>query len=533
MQGIHILQFVKDTVLQSFGSLFRKTNGSTWGINLKVSPKQEAKSLSFSQAPVLVRKRLYNQKNKIPPGGWIESFDSQNPAEWERCLIADCPAYITKDKYELQQHCFTVQLESGLRIYIPQFELARALFLHDGFMARSALEVGQLSTEFDVLVDTNNDIAFINVMPHSRYPLKSLNEPSARAILSWILIDDEARKSFDSISKYQFRDGIDVGNYRFWDFQFDPPPLIGASFDIKGIFNEASNSMFVFEITGIRNINIELPELVEFYHPKFKEYVRGSGETGGTPSGEPPEDHTVHDEEEASSENEQIILRPPVVSFEFYKPFRTVKRPLKKQPGPTGKKNSEEFEEKAGEDVSVEEPDSIGGLPGADFEAIDDDTDDLMLYANKFDCFRQAMDLLVQNHGCEVNVVIRKLIRRGKTKKHVLSTSGEPRCLVDVTIVKYGVTYKALELDMSDEGKYLSTLLIKSPRIVSWPDDLDEIEEELQRRSLRWPWNLVRTKFKKKNVNGVPHPETAANHKGNLDPTSIEHWAERFNSWLV
>lgn len=532
MQGIYIQQFEDDTVLNSIGTLFRKTDGSAWGINLGVYPQQETRSLRFSQAPVLVRKRLYNQQNREAPKAWSEEFNSYNPAEWEVCRISDCPAYNTQNKQELKQYCFTLRLESGLQLYIPQFELARALFLHDGYMARTALEIDQLSMEFDVSVDYENEFAEIRVMPFSNYPLKSLNEPSARAILSWILIDPDARRSFDSISRYQLRDGVEINNYRRWDFQFDPPPLVGASFDVRGVYDRKTNSMFVFEITAIRNLNVELPEQVVFRHPKFKEYVRGQGQGGGNPGGKPPEGHNVHDGEEASGANEQVILRPPVVSFEFNKPFNTYKKAKKKQPGPSGKKDDGEPGEEAGKDVSVEEPDSIGGLPGADFESMENETDDAELYANKFDCFRQAMDLLVTEFGCKVTISIRKLKRRGKTKKHVLSTTGEPRCLLNILIVKYGKTYRALELDMSDEGKYLSTILIESPDEESWSTDIDEIEIELQKRSLTWPWRLLKKKFGKDNVHGIPHPETKAMHKGNLDPNSVKHWAERFNSWL-
>ncbi len=534
MLGIQIEQLDKDTVLNNIGALFRKHGSSGWGINLSFYPKQEAKSLRFSHAPVLVRKRLYNPEVKQQPGSWSETFTSQNPAYWDSCTVADCPAYMTKNKYELKQHCFRVSLETGFEIFIPQFELARALFLHDGYMARTALEPNQLSLEFDVQYDRDNDSASVYVMPHSKYPLKSLNEPAARSILSWILLSDDVRRSFDSISRYQLLNGVDINNYRYWDFQFDPPSIEGAAFDIRGIYDRDSNSMFVFEIVGIRNINTELPSTVKFYHPKFKEYVRGNGQKGGTPPGQPPEEHNVHDDEDASAANEQIILRPPVVSFEFSKPFQTIKCPQKKQPGPRGRKDEGEDSpgDKPKPDVSVEEPDTKGGLPGADFESMENDTEDAALYANKFDCFRQMVDLLVTKHGCEVTVNIRKLKRRGKTKRHVLSTSGEPRCMLDVAIEKSGINYRVLELDMSDIGKYLSTILIKSPNEAEWSTDLDEIEAELQRRSLSWPSKLLKDKFGKDNIERVPHPETAALHKGNLDPNEIEHWAERFNSWL-
>ncbi len=530
MQGIQIEQLEDDTTLHGIGTLFRRIDGSAWGINIGLFPRQDARSLRFSTAPILARKRLYNQKSKSPPGGWKDSFISANLAHWETCTIADCPAY--QNKYDRGQYCFKIQLENERTIFIPQFELARALFLHDGYLAKTSLELNQLDMEFDVQVDKDKSKAEIHVMPFSNYPLKSLNEPDARSILSWILINDEARQSFNSIAKNQLKHGMETNGYRRWDFRFDPPPVKGAEFILRGIFDQETQSMFVFEIIGIKNITVELPELVEFYHPDFKEYVRGNGQGGAGPSVEPPEDHNVHDGEDASGNNEQIILRPPVVSFEFNKPFRTIRKPEKKHPRPSGRKNDDELGEQDGGDVSVEEANAAGRLPGADFDAVENVTDNSAIYANKFDCFKKMLDLLVSKHGCQVSVALRKLKRRGRSKKHILSTTGESRCLLDVTIKKNGSVYHALELDMSDDGKYLSTILLKLPSEEHWPVQVDSIEAELQRLGLRWPTKTLKKFCGRGNYNCIPHPETKSTHKGNLDPASVEHWATRFFSWI-
>ena len=225
-------------------------------------------------------------------------------------------------------------------------------------------------------------------------------------------------------------------------------------------------------------------------------------------------------------------MRPPVVSFEFDKPFRTIKKPKKKQPAAVGKKDDDEPEDKAPKDVSLEDPDATGKYAGGDFEGAEDETDDSAIYANKFDCFTQMLELLVAKHGCQISSNLRKLKRKGRSKKHVLSTTGEARCLFDVTIEKDGDIYHALELDMSDEGKYLSTMLLKLPTERDWPEQIDILESELQRLSLRWPSKTLRKFCGRGNFHGVPHPETKANHKGKLDPASVEHWAERFFSWI-
>lgn len=60
MRDIRFDGLSDDTKILSIGSLFRKTNGSQWGVNLGLFPAQNKKSLTLSNAPVLVRKRVLN-----------------------------------------------------------------------------------------------------------------------------------------------------------------------------------------------------------------------------------------------------------------------------------------------------------------------------------------------------------------------------------------------------------------------------------------------------------------------------------------
>ncbi|RWT40928.1 hypothetical protein DN613_06025 [Aeromonas caviae] len=52
-------------------------------------------------------------------------------------------------------------------LFAPSLELARVLFLHDGYLSRSALEPDYLRSEFSIEYPGPN-VARVNVLPSSR-----------------------------------------------------------------------------------------------------------------------------------------------------------------------------------------------------------------------------------------------------------------------------------------------------------------------------------------------------------------------------
>jgi len=87
----------------------------------------------------------------------------------------------------------------------------------------------------------------------------------------------------ESITKYQKLNGEERGQYRNWNFQFDPPPLCKAKLSVRGIFDRDSNCLFIFEIDAIRRLKADIPESIEIYHPDFKESIQGQGKGACAP----------------------------------------------------------------------------------------------------------------------------------------------------------------------------------------------------------------------------------------------------------
>ncbi|WDE05428.1 transcriptional antiterminator [Thalassomonas viridans] len=527
MDNFRIKGFEDDSVVNGVGSFFRRLDGDRWFVNIDTFPvKRERSYLTLSQAPVIARQRILNATSKTSKKGFHKSFTITNTYDWQVAKVKNCAAITHHRKGDREQYCFVFKIESGITVYLPQFELARVLFFHDGYLSRTAMMPDILQAEFDVQVNNTTGEASINVMPSSGYKLKHYDEPGCRRVLSWILIDEDVRRSYESIGRYQLLEGKDLGQYRVWDFKFEPPALANTRFSVKGWFNSDSNTMFVHEIQGLGDIPIGVPPTVHFSHPDFVETVSGKGNSGYAAGVERPAQHEVDDEAGAGTDNKTVIIKPPVVELSFQKPINTIKVPQKDRIGSSGKQDND-APEKASRDVSTDETSTTGELPNADWDNIDDQTDDSHLYLNKFDSFFKMLELLKEKHGCEVSVYpLRKLPKVPRCKKHLLTIDGNPRCLAVVKVISDGVTYHVLEVDTSDTNKPLSTQVIQASIVEDLEGFIENIERELLKSSLSWPKEYISSTIGRNCHFGISHQKSA--HFGRLTEEEVGKWACRF-----
>jgi hypothetical protein len=529
MQNIKLNQLADDTRIQSIGDFFRKDNESTWGINLDFQPNQKTSALNISNAPVLVRKRMLNPTNPQQSAGVGLTFGIKDTQNWIVKKLSEYPAQDKIMKNEKEQFCFFFKTDVGISVYLPQFELARGLFLHNAYLSRMALDSDSLKAEFKIIIDDKFKVARINAFLTSGYPRKLLDDHQSRRLLSWILIDKEARASFESIGWHQKMYGTNKNNYRRWNFQFTPPLLQSVEFNVRGWNDPNSKTFFVYEITAIQNISVNIPEMVEIFHPKFVEKldVKGTG-SGGTGAGIQIEDYEIQEGESANSDKPHNIIHAPSVKFSFANPFKTIKV-AKKEQNRTSGSVTEETPEIASNDVSIEEPTRSGQLASADWNIISDETEDVHLYANKFDCFQKMLDHLVSQYGGIIkSKQLRKLPHLARCKKYLLANDGNPRCIAVIEILVENEIFYILEVDTSDAINSLSTqvLLLNTPE--AWDKQLIEIESALIKKSLVWPNHLFTQYCGADGFKGVLHPKSSASSQGLLDPESIERWAGRF-----
>ena len=520
-------QFDSDVRIDSIGEMFKAKDHTRWGVNLQLYRPQKKSSLTISNAPILARKRYLNPTINHDLKGWGESFYISSMKEWQAARIGDCPIKsLEKDK---RQFCFVAPMRGGKTAYLPQFEFGRSLFFHDGYLSRTALMPECLDLDFNVSTDWSNNRAYIEIMPISGYPLGSFNDLDRRNYLSWILLDEQARKSYESIGLHQKKYGYQSGNYRMWDFSFDPPELPGAYFSVRGWFDQETKSIFVYEIDKIKRIKADIPDEIDMFHPEFTTPSQERNEKGMpvAPSGDIA-GARIHDDEDANADGSRIILPSDKVESEFSKAFITNRISKKKRKVSSAIPDEGESERHI-LDVSAEEAIAGQGYAGADRSITNDVTEKAHLYESKFDCFLDMVNVMTSYDGCvRHSKKIYELPPVARCTKHRLSTDGNPRCMAVIVLEVQGKHVILLEVDTSDAEKALSTKVLLPRNYSEWENDLNKVMYGLVRKSLNWPSKVLDQICGEGGHIWIRHPKCAGGHIGLLLPDTIEGWAGRF-----
>lgn len=157
--------------------------------------------------------------------------------------------------------------DGNLRAVIPFLELARTLFLHNVHLARTALRPNGLQGM--ATVETTQDETIIRFHRSSDYPLKNLDSKSACAHIRWLLLNPDAKRSFNSIYQELLLDKSSD-----WTFRFSPPPLKDWRFKLLGEFDQEDSMLFhVEEIKRVNTPYFDYGTKVFISHPKKRELV--------------------------------------------------------------------------------------------------------------------------------------------------------------------------------------------------------------------------------------------------------------------
>ncbi|MCG8610367.1 MAG: Tn7-like element transposition protein TnsE [Pseudomonadales bacterium] len=517
-----------DSKVSAIGSLFRGVNNKLWAINLDFSGKQ-SKSIQFSAVSILARRRVLNSTGRHKKSGLPHRLTISNSQTWQIARLKDCPAYKKAPRgRDYDQFCFVVE-DGGKKVFIPQLELARVLFYHDPFLARLSLQHNALAEDF--FVDLDNDNPMIYVREGAEYPVYYFNRDDNRRFLSWVLMDAEARKSFESISASLITNQIRKNSYDHWDFSFTPPPLVGVTLEMTGWDERDSGTFFVWEINEVSNIPSSIEGDVDFYHPKYERQVGGKPTSGKGSKGESPEQFELDDTELSDTDKATIELASDKVKTSFNSPFITnrVANKTRSVNSTTGDGDNEVL----GKDLSANEKEVTGNLPGGAWNNLDDQTEDAHLYFSKFRSFMDAVNLLETQHKFKiVKTKIEKLPRLATSKKnlHWLRDTQNPRCIAIVELEYHGQSITLLEIDTSDDAAKLSTLMMKIG-ISGWLlNNLDRILKGIMKKSLGWPTIIFEERLRSEDFDGIPHPRSK--HSGRLKSEEIGPWAQRFFNWI-
>lgn len=521
-----------NSVIREIGSLFRRHNGSDWHVNVKLAPGQKKQYFSASQIPILARRRVVNATEQSRPAGFQSRVVIENTHLWCTEPIEACPIPVVSRQDDGQQWCFNFE-SKGTQYYLPQLELARVLFFHHAYITRLALISSGLSQEFDVQRIDKLSKALINILPTCTLPLYVRGDYALRRLLAWVLLDDDVRQSFESIARFQLQNGYDTDKYRLWRFQFEPPSLPGVELTLRGHYDQERKAFFVYEIYGVSNLTCHCPTYVDFIDPRFAERRVGRGRAV-RPGPQSAPELEINDEQEPDADHTEIRIDTPVVAFEFANPIQITR--IGKGKGQTGSRGQEgeqqsDASENTGLEVSTDEASTQGALPSADYDGLEDKSDDAHLYADKFEAFDAMVRQLISMSGYHrIHREIRKLPSVEGYSKHLL-TDGNPRCLAFHLIKKGAHAYALLEVDTSDNKKPLSTLLLrKSSLCHDWETLVSDLEIRLVKYSLVWPTACLKHIFEDRYAR-IHHPKAIAISQTPQD--GITRWAARVDAQLT
>jgi TnsE C-terminal domain len=515
-----------DSKITAIGSLFRGMNRKLWAINLDFSGKQ-SNQVQFSAATILARRRVLNPTKRDVKEGLPFQFTVSNAQSWQLAKLADCPAYIkAPGGRDAQQYCFVAELP-GKTVYIPQLELSRVLFYHDPFMARLSLQHNTLAEDFFIDFEEGNPTIYVR--EGTEYPVYYFNRDDNRRFLSWVLMDADARQSFESISANLLVNQTRRENYDHWDFRFTPPPLTGAELAVTGWDDRDSGTFFVWEIHQLDGLPSSIEGEVDFVHPRYERQVGGKPTRANGSKGELPGQYELDDNELSDTDKATVSLMSDKVTLSFKKPFITnrITNKTRSVNSTTGDGDTEVL----GKELSVNEKEVAGNLPGGAWNNLDDQTDDADLYLSKFQSFMEMVGRLESAHGCKIKYEKSvKLPKFGTGRKHWLADTQNPRCLAIIELEFKGQPITLLEVDTSDGVAKLSTMMLKTGARGWVSENLYRIKVGIMEKSLGWPTALFEKHLTADAFSGIPHPKSK--HSGRLQSEEISPWAQRFVNWM-
>lgn len=522
--------------IQAMGNLFKYSDRLTWDIGVRIE-NSTRQALKFSQLPYLSRQVVLNQTTAAIPPGFPLEFTLPDNALWQMATVKDCGLVKFKAGDEQSQNCFMFESEDKT-IYLPQLELARALFFTNNYFANAALVSNALDFEFDVEHNPSSDDeefpldVLINALPTTNCPKVLFDNEGFRYLLAWILLDSDVKDSFESIYRYFSQELIKTDKFERWTFRFDPPQLKGVKISARGWKSSDGNIWFINRIEALENLLFPGIADIGYFHPNFTENKPSSSKgTGGTYP-QLPTQREIDEESDGSSDNESALIFCDATLINFNNSPRT-RKVYAKAKAKSGGKEDEEKPSTLSPEVSTDDSNSRGDIPRATVDGLDGQTDNANLYLNKFDSFFKMLEILEKEHGVtQSKPAIRKLPEIGRSKSHLM-TDWSPRCMAIVRIEYQGEGYFLLEVDTSDGRASIATKVISARALQPLGllrDFIPEIERRLLSNQFSWPKKYFDQLVGGSNHKSISHQQSK--NEGRLNAEEVERWAIRVSAFL-
>ncbi|MCG9770141.1 Tn7-like element transposition protein TnsE [Pseudoalteromonas piscicida] len=523
--------------IQAIGNLFKYNDRKTWDIGVRFK-QSTRKALKFSQLPYLSRQVVLNQTvDAIPPGFSIK-FALPDRAFWQTATVGDSALVTYKLSEEQSQKCFVFE-SAGKTIYLPQLELARALFFTNNYLANAALINSVLDIEFYVDQEPNNDDTefpldlVINALPTTLCPKVLFDNEGFRHQIAWLLLNSDIKNSFNSIYQYFSQERVRTPNVERWTFRFDPPQLKGVKVAARGWKSRDESTWFINRIELLDGLFF--PDILDigYSHPNSTEIKPSSGKGKGGTYPQLPSQREIDEESDGSEDNESALIFCDATQRIYNRVPRTLKVYAKAR-NSSGGKEDEDKPSTLPPEVSTDDSNSRGDTPRAIVDGLDDQTDNAHLYLNKFDSFFKMLEILEKEYGVKQNnPVIRKLPAVGRSRSHLMN-GWSARCMAVVRIEYKNKDYFLLEVDTSDGRASIATKIISAQALGpkgKLRDFISEIEQGLLSNQFSWPKKYFDALVGVGNHKSVSHQPSK--NEGRLSEEDIGRWAERMLSSTI
>ncbi|WP_196159501.1 Tn7-like element transposition protein TnsE [Reinekea sp. G2M2-21] len=509
---------IMDSVVDYVGCFKRRSDGNVkWSIEVGFEDGMTT-HVGISVAPLLVKGKVLNpsgsdktEESQLDIVRWIDIYDDIERAQ---------------PPSELNSRCSYYELNSiGTLYFVPAFELARALFLKDSYFARLSVRHNSLNEEF-YIEETKSKIK-ISILSGADYPQAHFNSDSSLEVLSWMLLNEKARRSFDSIAmKLIINSEYTSSCEEESVFDFQPPGLFGAKMLVRASKMSTSSQYLVNEIISIVGVSHSADRPIEFHYPL--ERVSSIPSDRLKPSTAVSNDLVDVDfgaMEDASVDREYAKID--------YKPTNIV---FKEAP-----LISREFVvtvvDRLTDVKEVSDVDSVGTTVGD--SAFGGEGQGVGIGPNAQDNsghpafldIEKMINVLVSRYRFQsISKNIYALPMIAGSKNHLLTDGLNPRSLL-VCQLKVATKYVVvLEVDISDKADHVSTLVLYSHNDEVLFTSLNSVVKGLMTNSLHWPSQLLDKYRGEVQYFRLNHPVKGRSQE--FSSAEIESWAARFISNL-
>jgi len=449
---------------------------------------------------------------------------------WRERQLGECPRLARRLAANPEisgQRCFVFEVD-GLTVWLPKFELARKLFFHAAFIVRAAFAPNGLDMAFTIYRE--GDVVHIHTPPKTGAPSQLLKIKGYRDHFSWLLLNQDVKRSFESIwqSLNQGQERVPQDSaYARWKFDFQAPPsLTSTTMDVRGPFDPESNELLVWEIETLQGLRFTHRGDVFFHHPALKLPVRGEN-TGcvSVPSG--AEEVEVDAEEEPTAAKELRLIHLPVEGITFdAQPSTKIGYNEERASGHGKKVDDEQCPSRESKLFAVADPVSGGSIAPGEFQQLGEGGEHER-FAGRFSLLREIIEQITQESGIAlVSLEVRPLPPVPRCSYHMIDHEKSRCYLLARFKLQNGDQRYLLEIDTSDNRKTMSTRIMGFKAGVEAGKCIDRILRETVKGSLRWPGTMA--KFCEP-LHSVHHPKessSGANHARVFD------WKQRIRAAL-